>query len=77
MTRIREVRFTRNQPGWVCDITFTFTSSRQLTDEVWKVESECCSLWFVAWSNARGRVKSYLAQNAAKRGERAAKGWRE
>lgn len=73
--RTRAVLFTRRQDGWSCEITFTFASGRQFTDEMMTVQSAVYRWWLAAWWHARGSARLYFDVHVAKAGEREAKGW--
>lgn len=72
--KIRDVKFERNQLGWLCKIGFTFASTRQFTDEYHLVE--CArKYWFLAFLAARWQMKFHVHVHGAKRGEREQIGW--
>lgn len=75
--KVLEVVFTRRQEGWSCEITFSFASCRQFTNECMTVSSAAYHWWIAAWWNARISAKVYVAAHGAKKGERKAMGWAE
>ena len=72
--RVRAVEFERGQIAWKCTIWFTVTTSRQFTDEEFRVASGG-RWWWVAYWRASRLYKITARSDRAKPGERAAKGW--
>jgi len=72
--KIRDVRFSRGQRGWSCEIGFNITTASQFTD-VYRSVIGGGRWWFTAFLAARRDVKDWHRVLGAKPGERQAKGW--
>jgi len=72
--KIRTVEFSKAQRGWVVEITFSYLTARQFTDETSLVR-ESARYWWWAWVRARRTAKRYARNHAPLPGERERKGW--
>ena len=72
--KTKYVKFERCQLGWLCKIYFSFSSSRQFTDEHHLVEV-ARRWWILSFFAARWEARFHIRVHGARRGEREAKGW--
>ena len=72
--RIRAIELGRAQRGWVCDVFFTVSTLRQMTDEEMAIRSGGRWLLTAIWNGIRD-ANAEAIKNEATPHERRQKGW--
>lgn len=72
--RIRAIELGRAHRGWVCDVFFTVSTLRQMTDEEMAIRSGGRYLLTAIWNGIRD-AKAEAVKNEATPRERLQKGW--
>lgn len=74
--KVRSIELSRAQQLWVCEFTFTVTTSNQFTDEAHSSRDAGRFILSALWNGWRTAAKKARALRA-KPGERRAQGWPE
>ena len=63
--RIREIKLSRAQRAWVCEVVFTARTARQFTDEEMTVRSGGRSLLTSLWNGIKSAKRKAADEQAA------------
>lgn len=74
--KVRCIELAKVQQFWVCEVTFSVTTSNQFTDEVHSSRETGRFILTALWNGWRTAAKKASALRA-KPGERKAQGWAE